>query len=138
MPPVSRQVVIEAMRENGETWVTQDPTRIGQLLTKDVVYVERTFNRKATFRGCAAIEKYCKTHIAYGSLKNVQDNSSKPRDDMESFFLAETLKYLYLLNDPESEIDILNKHVFNTEAHPVRMFPVIEEELKHESRQQSS
>ena len=66
MPPVSRQVVIEAMRENGETWVTQDPTRIGQLLTKDVVYVERTFNCKATFRGCAAIEKYCKYQIGCG------------------------------------------------------------------------
>lgn len=81
-----------------------------------------------------AIEKYCKTHIAYGSLKNVQERNSKPRDDMESFFLAETLKYLYLLNDPDSEIDILNKHVFNTEAHPMRIFPVIKEELKNESR----
>jgi hypothetical protein len=28
---------------------------------------------------------------------------------MESFFLAETLKYLHLLFDPDSEIDILNK-----------------------------
>ena len=28
---------------------------------------------------------------------------------MESFFMAETLKYLYLLFDPDSEIDILNK-----------------------------
>lgn len=79
-----------------------------------------------------SIEKYCKTHVAYGSLKNVQDDKTEPRDDMESFFLAETLKYLYLLNDPDSEIDILNKHVFNTEAHPMRMFPVIEEELQKE------
>ena len=35
---------------------------------------------------------------------------------------TETLKYLYLLFDPDSEIDILNKHVFNTEAHPVKIF----------------
>ena len=41
---------------------------------------------------------------------------------MESFFLAETLKYIYLLFDPETEVDILHKHVFNTEAHPVRTF----------------
>lgn len=75
-----------------------------------------------------AIEKHCKTSIAYGSIKNVQDTAAKPRDDMESFFLAETLKYLYLLYDPDSKIDILEKHVFNTEAHPLRMFPLIDEE----------
>ena len=27
-------------------------------------------------------------------------------DSMESFFLAETLKYLYLLMDPDSEVDL--------------------------------
>jgi len=41
---------------------------------------------------------------------------------MESFFLAETLKYLFLLQDPDSEIS-LDKFVFNTEAHPLRIFP---------------
>jgi len=43
------------------------------------------------------------------------------RDSMESFFLGETLKYLYLLFDPDSPVD-LAKHVFNTEAHPTRQF----------------
>lgn len=56
-----------------------------------------------------AIERYCKTDIAYGSLPNVQDIHGSPRDKMESFFLAETLKYLYLLQDPDTEVDILNK-----------------------------
>ena len=41
---------------------------------------------------------------------------------MESFFLAETIKYLYLLQDPDTEVDILKRHVFNTEAHPLRNF----------------
>ena len=50
------------------------------------------------------------------------DNSNSQDDRMESFFMAETLKYLYLLFDPDSEIDILNKHVFNTEAHPLQIF----------------
>lgn len=113
-----------------------------------------------------SIEKYCKTNVAYGSIGNVQNQNSKPRDDMESFFLAgkaafrlalmnaqflprcslcsfdtifffltpETLKYLYLLHDPDSEIDILNKHVFNTEAHPMRIFPVMREEEAKESQ----
>jgi mannosidase alpha-like ER degradation enhancer 2 len=38
---------------------------------------------------------------------------------MESFFLAETLKYLYLLFAPAEALD-LSKMVFNTEAHPLR------------------
>ena len=40
---------------------------------------------------------------------------------MESFFLAETLKYLYLTQDPDNIID-LDKYVLNTEAHPMRIF----------------
>jgi len=28
---------------------------------------------------------------------------------METFFLAETVKYLYLLQDPDTEVDILHK-----------------------------
>lgn len=55
-----------------------------------------------------SIEKYCKTKYGYGSLKNV-NNIDSVEDRMESFFMAETLKYLYLLFDPDSEIDILNK-----------------------------
>jgi hypothetical protein len=39
---------------------------------------------------------------------------------MESFFLAETLKYAWLLFAPENRLD-LSKVVFNTEAHPLRM-----------------
>jgi glycosyl hydrolase family 47 len=38
---------------------------------------------------------------------------------MESFYLAETLKYLYLLFAPRETLD-LGKVVFNTEAHPLR------------------
>ena len=40
------------------------------------------------------------------------------RDDMESFFFAETLKYLYLIGKPDA-ID-LKTVVLNTEAHPLR------------------
>lgn len=72
-----------------------------------------------------AIEKYCRTQYAYGELTNVHVPSNPPKDKMESFFLAETLKYLYLLQDPDTEIDILEKHVFNTEAHPMRIFPLL-------------
>jgi mannosyl-oligosaccharide alpha-1,2-mannosidase len=42
-------------------------------------------------------------------------------DKAESFFMAETLKYLYLLFSPTSLIP-LDTWVFNTEAHPTRVF----------------
>lgn len=84
-------------------------------LTGDPIYQEWGWQ---IFR---SIEEHCRTDHAYGSLRDV-DNPNKGLDDkMESFFLAETLKYLYLLQDPDCEIDVLNKHVFNTEAHPLRM-----------------
>jgi mannosyl-oligosaccharide alpha-1,2-mannosidase len=40
-------------------------------------------------------------------------------DNMESFWLAETLKYFYLLFAPPETIS-LDEWVFNTEAHPFR------------------
>ena len=61
--------------------------------------------------------KYCRTDTAYAELTNVE--TKQKADDMESFFLAETLKYLYLLYAPPKTVD-LTKVVFNTEAHPLR------------------
>ena len=43
-------------------------------------------------------------------------------DLMPSYFLAETLKYLYLLFAPEETLDFASV-VFNTEAHPFRRAP---------------
>ena len=75
-----------------------------------------------------AIEKYCKTKYGYGSFPDVSRTDLHPNNKMESYFLAETLKYLYLLFDPETPIDLLHKHVFNTEAHPMRTFPAMSED----------
>ena len=61
--------------------------------------------------------RYCKTDAGYAALSDVESKTKK--DGMESFFLAETLKYLYLLFAPREALD-LNKVVFNTEAHPLR------------------
>lgn len=50
----------------------------------------------------------------------VQVNSGAKDNKMQTFFLAETLKYLYLLFSPSTVIP-LNEWVFNTEAHPLRI-----------------
>ena len=41
---------------------------------------------------------------------------------MQSFWLAETLKYLFLLFSPPDLLS-LDKWLFNTEAHPIRLQP---------------
>lgn len=64
-----------------------------------------------------SLVKYCRTDTAYAALENVE--TKKKTDSMESFFLAETLKYLYLLYAPPGTVD-LSKTVFNTEAHPIQ------------------
>jgi mannosyl-oligosaccharide alpha-1,2-mannosidase len=50
-------------------------------------------------------------------------NVRRPSCDstMESFFIAETLKYIYLMFDDKIDLD---KWVFNTEAHPL---PIIKD-----------
>ncbi|XDB55805.1 PREDICTED: endoplasmic reticulum mannosyl-oligosaccharide 1,2-alpha-mannosidase isoform X3 [Capra hircus] len=56
----------------------------------------------------------------YSSISNVQDpRHPQPRDKMESFFLGETLKYLYLLFSDDPDLLSLDAYVFNTEAHPL-------------------
>ena len=45
-----------------------------------------------------------------------------------SFFLAETLKYLYLLFGPPSVLP-QDQFVFNTEAHPLPIFAASERDL---------
>jgi mannosidase alpha-like ER degradation enhancer 2 len=61
--------------------------------------------------------KYCRTGDAYAALADVR--TKQKSDSMESFFFAETLKYLYLLFAPESTLDF-NSVIFNTEAHPMK------------------
>jgi endoplasmic reticulum Man9GlcNAc2 1,2-alpha-mannosidase len=53
---------------------------------------------------------------AYTSLNNANKIPPAHRDNMESFWLAETLKYFWLLFGPEDEFP-LDKVVINTEAH---------------------
>uniref|UniRef100_A0A3P9KRV2 alpha-1,2-Mannosidase n=1 Tax=Oryzias latipes TaxID=8090 RepID=A0A3P9KRV2_ORYLA len=60
----------------------------------------------------------------YTSINNVRDPEyPSPRDKMESFFLGETLKYFYLLFSDDSSLISLDEYVFNTEAHPLPVWP---------------
>ena len=82
-------------------------------LTKDERY------REWGWKIFQAFEKYTKVQRGgYASLRSVYTPGSF-RDRMESFFLAETLKYLFLLFGDDDSVLSLREWVFNTEAHPL-------------------
>lgn len=82
-----------------------------------------------------SLQHSAKTTCGYATINDVRDH--RKADRMESFFLAETTKYLYLLFDPDNFIhnngqrgDLIQTqwgqcvvdaggYVFNTEAHPI-------------------
>jgi len=66
-----------------------------------------------------SIENYCRTDVAYATLKDVNDPNKGFNNEMDSTFISKTLKYLYLLQDPYTEIDVL-KHMFNGHGHPIK------------------
>ncbi len=63
------------------------------------------------------LRRYGRTDVAYAALQDVVTKEKK--DEMESFFFAETMKYLYLIFAPSSALDFENV-IFNTEAHPMK------------------
>ncbi|XP_039746074.1 ER degradation-enhancing alpha-mannosidase-like protein 2 [Pararge aegeria] len=82
-----------------------------------------------------SIQHSARTPCGFATIKDVRDH--RKEDRMESFFLSETTKYLYLLFDPDNFIHnpgvhgtVINTpngecivdmggYIFNTEAHPI-------------------
>ncbi len=64
-----------------------------------------------------ALVRHARAGTAFTTLKNVE--TKEQGDLMPSYFLAETLKYLYLLFAPPETL-AFEEIVFNTEAHPYR------------------
>lgn len=78
-------------------------------------------------------EKYVKwgwkIYYAYQQFVKIDTDGDSSlawsRGSMESFFLGETLKYLFLLfgnKEHQKQVLSLDKFVFNTKAHPLRIF----------------
>ncbi len=60
--------------------------------------------------------RHCRSRAGYAALESVV--TKKQKDRMESYVLAETFKYFYLLFAPDA-LDF-ERVTFNTEAHPIR------------------
>ncbi|KAJ7199252.1 glycoside hydrolase family 47 protein [Mycena pura] len=93
--------------------------------TGDIKWRERGW---AVFQ---SLEKYARVRYGYTSVRYLDEERHEPFrfDDMPSWFLAETLKYLFLLFTDE-ELLPLDKWVFNTEAHPFPVFEWNEKEIE--------
>ncbi|CZT52361.1 probable glycosyl hydrolase [Rhynchosporium secalis] len=64
------------------------------------------------------IKRRCWTECGWSGLQDVR--TGEKSDRMESFFLGETAKYLYLLFDTEHPLNSLDAaYVFTTEGHPL-------------------
>jgi len=86
-------------------------------ITGDVKYREWGWEMFKSFVNYTAVEDG-------GGFTSLSDANIIPpvtKDNMESFWLAETLKYFYLLFSPNDLLP-LDKVVFNTEAHPFPRF----------------
>uniref|UniRef100_A0A1B6CFG3 alpha-1,2-Mannosidase n=1 Tax=Clastoptera arizonana TaxID=38151 RepID=A0A1B6CFG3_9HEMI len=67
-----------------------------------------------------SINRYARTNCGYATIHSVLDMSLEDR--MESFFLSETTKYLYLLFDEDNYVNRhFDKYIFTTEGH---LFPL--------------
>jgi len=76
-----------------------------------------------------SIREHCSARkwngAGFAALDNVDDRSQSPKDLMDTFFMAETLKYLYLIHDHKRGQQYLSDYVFNTEAHPLPLLPSV-------------
>ena len=106
-------------------YVTMRPTYPGYVLRPEAIesayYLYRTTGeRRWQEMGRVMVDSllhYTRTDAGFAALTSVV--TKEKRDQMESFFLAETLKYAYLLFAPPAALDF-DAVVFNTEAHPIR------------------
>lgn len=68
-----------------------------------------------------ALEQHCRVESGFSGIRDVYTTTASHDNMQQSFFLSETLKYLYLLFSDDDLLP-LEDWVFNTEAHPL---PVI-------------
>ena len=76
--------------------------------------------REHAWRMCQAIVRQTRKEYAFSNIEDVTTNNSRKLDKMESYWMAETLKYFYLIFSSPDVLS-LDDWVFNTEAHPFRL-----------------
>jgi len=112
----SEAVEARALKQNERYYILRPETFESYFLmwrlTKDPKY------REWGWEAVQALDNSCKVDGGYSGVRNVYQVEGQKDDVQQSFFLAETLKYLYLLFSDDTVIS-LDEWVFNTEAHPL-------------------
>lgn len=92
-------------------------------VTGDVKWRDQGWDMVKSILKLTAIKDSSGQTVGYSGVKDVNDDSGNKdnlADVAESFWMAETLKYSYLLFDDFDRIS-LDDYVFNTEAHPFKV-----------------
>ncbi|EAY16781.1 Glycosyl hydrolase family 47 protein [Trichomonas vaginalis G3] len=108
--------------ENGMTW--EDSTyKLRPEYIESLFYQWRvkhkTMSRRLAEDFFNSLKKYSKIGNAYSSVSNVDSSFPGYEDQMDSFFLAETMKYLYLIFCDDDVIS-LDDYVFTTQGHYIK------------------
>lgn len=104
------------------SWI-DDTFKLRPELVESLFYSWRT-THKITSRYWAweifkAIKRYCSTDGAFTTVHDTSTHTVIYDDLQDSFFLSETLKYLYLIFSDDS-VYSLDDYVFTTQAHPLK------------------
>ena len=102
------------MSENEQRPETVESLFVLYRVTKNPLYRDWGWEIVKAFRKHSRIDSG-----GFTTLQNADVENPRSSNRMESFFLAETLKYLFLLFTDDVDILPLDKWVFNTEAHPL-------------------
>ncbi|KZW01108.1 seven-hairpin glycosidase [Exidia glandulosa HHB12029] len=113
----------EFFEKNG-FWITSADYNVRPEVFESAFYAWRATGDRKYYDfaadGIKAMQKYMKSNFGYAPLKDVmraEVTTDNQGDDLESFFFAEVMKYLYLTFDDPEHIS-LDTWVFNTESHP--------------------
>jgi len=78
------------------------------------------------------LDSVAKTDCGYATVTGISSKTEKNKlslgDEMPSYFISETLKYLYLTFDSDNPIDTDKERnwIFTTEAHPIHTVPPVD------------
>jgi len=77
--------------------------------------------RRMAYEMFSGFQRHCKAKYGYSAVGDVRGKPPRHKDSQESFWLAETLKYFYLIFAPRDTLN-LEEWVLNTEAQPMRIW----------------
>lgn len=116
------ETAIFGSMKSGVTW-SDDMYKLRPELVESLFYSWRLTrnlrSKKVAYKILKAIKKYCETDSGYTSIRDTSKWIVIWEDLQDSYFLSETLKYLYLIFS-DNDVYSLDDYIFTTQAHPLK------------------